>query len=116
MGLDILGTLTFVLLGASVFAIGFILAQLRRKPRLFTPYLFLIAVAAMIAVDLTGIIGWETATKLEWLPLLLLSGLTFVECATRNVPSSHVWTALSTCVITVTWFVMQVYASALASV
>jgi hypothetical protein len=116
MSLNILGTLAAGLFVASLFAIAFILAQLRRKPRVYTPYLFLIAIAITVTVDLTGIIHWETATKIEWLPLVLLSGLTFVEYTSRNVHPSHFWTALSTCVITIAWCVMAVFAWEAASV
>lgn len=117
MGSDILLSLSIGLLSASVLAAGFILAQLRRKPRMYTPYLFLAAVAIIVVLDVTRLFpAAGTAVEFETLPLILLSGFTFVEYTSRDVHPSHLWTVLSTGLITVAWCVMGVYASACASV
>jgi hypothetical protein len=116
MGLDVLLSLSIGLLSASVLAIGVILAQLRRKPRMYTPYLFLAAIAMIVVVDRTRLMHSGAAVEIETLFLILLSGLTFVEYTSRDVHPSHLWTVLSTCLITIAWCVMAVYASACASV
>ena len=95
MSLNILGGLSCVLTLVSLGAIAFILLQLRKRPRVCTPYFFLAAVAASVVVDITGAVYWEDAARSFLLVLFLLSAASFGEIWIRDVHPSHVWTARS---------------------
>ena len=112
----LLGALSVILLLTSLALIVFILAQIRKRPRLYLPYVFIAIIVVDQVIEFTGAVYWEDASQFFLFVLALLSAATFVEYRTRKVDRSHVWTAASTAVIAVSYWIVTAFAMAVASV
>jgi len=100
----------------SVGLIGLMLAQIKKQPRIYFPYIFLAAVACSVLVDLTGLISLEREAAL-FLPLLIvLSVASFAEYHAREVHKSHLWTAACTGIITISYWILTAFTMGVASV